>query len=216
MSRRKRPWGVIAGPIIFFGGLVVFIGVRKAEGVRDTVQDWGYQLEHSSQPVVMELPVYVPLFVGGDWLGQLETVVVHRDRPGGVDSLRLVAEISDESYLASLEGCTLRLQIHNGSVAEFKRALRCVVDTAGLIPFGNLSVPNANLNVPVLVRFDDLPCNEPRVHVGPCKGFHRDLQVEMRNLAEDLRDSAREFRRQAQSMRNAVRVELEAKVKAIR
>ncbi len=88
MSRRKRPWGVIAGPIIFFGGLVVFLGVQKAEGIKDMVQDWGYQLEHSSQPVVMELPVYVPLFVGGDWLGQLETVVVHRDRPGGVDSLR--------------------------------------------------------------------------------------------------------------------------------
>ena len=111
MSRRKRPWGVIAGPIIFFGGLVVFLGVQKAEGIKDMVQDWGYQLEHSSQPVVMELPVYLPLFVGGD-------------------------------------------------------------------------------------------------HLGPCKEFHRDLQVEMRGLAEDLCDSAREFRSQARRMR--------ARVKSIR
>jgi hypothetical protein len=211
MSRRKRPWGVIAGPIIFFGGLVVFLGVQKAEGIKDMVQDWGYQLEHSSQPVVMELPVYVPLFVGGDWLGQLETVVVHRDRPGRVDNLRLVAKISDQRGLASLEGCALRLQIHNGSVSEFKRALRCVEDTAGLIPFGNLSVPNANLNVPVFVRFDDLPCNESRVHLGPCEEFHRDLQVGMRGLAEDLRDSAREFRNQARRVRSTVRAELKAK-----
>jgi len=205
MSKRKRPWGVIAGPIIFFGGLVVFLGVQKAEGIKDMVQDWGYQLEHSSQPVVMELPIYVPLFVGGDWLGRLETVVVHRDRPGGLDSLLLVAEISDERDLASLEGCALRLQIRNGSVAEFKRALRCVADTAGLIPFGKLNVPDANLNVPVLVRFDDLPCNEPRVHLGPCEEFHRDLQIEMRDLAEDLRDSAREFRDQARRVRARVR-----------
>ena len=208
MSRRKRPWGVIAGPIIFFGGLAVFSGVQKAEGIKDLVQDWGYQLEHSSQPVVMELPIYVPLFVGGGWLGRLETVVVHRDRPGGLDSLLLVAEISDERDLASLEGCALRLQIRNGNVAEFKRALRCVADTAGLIPFGKLNVPDANLNVPVLVRFDDLPCNESRVHLGPCEAFHRDLQIEMRDLAEDLRDSAREFRDQARRMR--------ARVKSIR
>ncbi len=205
MSKRKRPWGVIAGPIIFFGGLVVFLGVQKAEGIKDMVQDWGYQLEHSSQPVVMELPIYVPLFVGGDWLGRLETVVVHRDRPGGLDSLLLVAEISDERDLASLEGCALRLQIRNGNVAEFKRALRCVADTAGLIPFGKLNVPDANLNVPVLVRFDDLPCNESRVHLGPCEAFHRDLQIEMRDLAEDLRDSAREFRDQARRVRARVR-----------
>lgn len=205
MSKRKRPWGVIAGPIIFFGGLVVFLGVQKAEGIKDMVQDWGYQLEHSSQPVVMELPIYVPLFVGGDWLGRLETVVVHRDRPGGLDSLLLVAEISDERDLASLEGCALRLQIRNGNVAEFKRALRCVADTAGLIPFGKLNVPDANLNVPVLVRFDDLPCNESRVHLGPCEAFHRDLQIEMRDLAEDLRDSAREFRDQARRVRAKVR-----------
>jgi len=135
----------------------------------------------------------------------LETVVVHRDRPGGVDSLRLVAEISHERDLASLEGCALRLQIRNGSVADFKRALRCVTDTAGLIPFGNLSVPDANLNVPVLVRFDDLPCNEQSVHVGPCKEFHRDLQVEMRGLAEELRDSAREFRSQTRRVRARVK-----------
>ena len=68
MSRQRRPWGVIAGPIIFFGGLAVFLGVQKAQGIKDQVENWGYQLEHSAQPVVMELPVYVPLLVSGNWL----------------------------------------------------------------------------------------------------------------------------------------------------
>ncbi len=216
MSTRKRPWGVVAGPIIFFGGLAIFLGVEKAEGIKDQVENWGHQLEHSAQPVVMDLPVYVPLFVGGDWLGQLETVVVQRDRPGGVDSLRLVARISDDEDLKRLDGCALRLQISTGSLDALTHALRCVRQTKGLIPFGNLSVENTNVHVPVLVLLDDLPCNDRRIHLGPCQQFHSNLQVEMRDLAEELQGTARELRAEALQIRDAVRVELRDKVRGIR
>ncbi len=216
MSTRKRPWGVIAGPIIFFGGLAIFLGVQKAEGIKDQVENWGHQLEHSAQPVVMDLPVYVPLFVGGDWLGRLETVVVQRDRPGGVDSLRLVARISNYEDLKRLDGCRLRLQISNGNLAEFKRALRCVPETKGLISFGNLNVQNTDVHIPLLVRLDDLPCHDRRIHLGPCQQFQRNLQTEMRDLAAELQGSARELRAEAQRIKNAVRVELRDKVRGIR
>ncbi len=216
MSTRKRPWGVIAGPIIFFGGLAIFLGVQKAEGIRAQVEDWSYQLEHSAQPVVMDLPVYVPLLVDGNWLGQLETIVVQRDRPRGIDSLRLVARISDADDLKRLNGCALRLQISTGSLEALTQALRCVPDTKGLISFGYLNVENTNVRVPVLVRLDDLPCNDRRIHLGPCQRFHRNLQEEMRDLAEELQGSARELRAEARRIRDVVRVELREKVRGIR
>ena len=209
MSTRKRPWGVIAGPILFFGGLAIFLGVEKAEGIKDQVENWGHQLEHSAQPVVMDLPVYVPLFVGGEWLGQLERVVVQRDRPGGVDSLRLVARISDDEDLKRLDGCALRLQISTGSLDAFTHALRCVSETKGLTSFGYLNVENANVRFPVLVQLDDLPCNDGWIHIGPCQQFQRNLQAEMRDLAVELQAEARRIR-------NAVRVELRDKVRGIR
>ncbi len=216
MSTRKRPWGVIAGPIIFFGGLAIFLGVQQAEGIKDQVENWGHQLEHSAQPVVMNLPVYVPLLVDGNWLGQLETIVVQRDRPRGVDSVRLVARISDDEDLKRLDGCALRLQISTGSIEALTRALRCVPDTKGLISFGYLNVENTNVRVPVLVQLDDLPCNDRRIHLGPCRQFHRNLQVEMRDLAEELQGTARELRAEALQIRDAVRVELRDKVRGIR
>ncbi len=73
MGARKRPWGVIAGPIIFFVGLGIYWGVQKAEGLKEQVEDWGYRLEHTAEPVAVTLP-YMPLFVDGE--------VDRRDRYG--------------------------------------------------------------------------------------------------------------------------------------
>lgn len=157
MSGSRRPWGVIAGPIIFLGGLMIFLGVQKVRVVKEIVQDWGHELQHSAAPVVMDLPVYVPLFVGGDWLGRLETIVVDRTRPGAVDSLQLFANISDKEDLAVLEKCSIRIRPPRGDVSEFKRALRCVKDTEGMLAFGHLDVNEAVLRVPLFVLADDLP-----------------------------------------------------------
>lgn len=213
MSRRKRPWGVYAGPILFFGGLAVFLGVQKAGSIKDLVEHWGYELEHSSEPVVMDLPVYVPLFVGGDWLGRLETVVVQRDRPGTVDGVHLIAHIDEKEHLASLEGCALRLQVRDDNIRELKRALRCVKDTKDLIPFGDLWVRDANLTFPVVVRLEDLPCDEMGRHVGPCEQFQHQLQIQMRGLADELSVSFRELQREARRIQSRVQMEVREKVR---
>lgn len=221
MSKSKRPWGVVAAPIIFFGGLAVFLGVQKAGSIKDLVERWGYELEHSSKPVVMEMPVYVPLFVGGDWMGRLETVVVDRDRPRAIDGLHLVAEIHDDD-LATLKDCALRLQLRDGDLGDFKRALRCTSDTRGLVAFGDLAVPSARLNIPVMVSVDDLPCHDHDIHVGPCDHasseleFGNELERELQGLAEELRRTAREFRSEARRVRSTVRTEVRDKVRGIR
>ena len=202
MSGTKRPWGVIAGPIIFVGGLAVLMGVRQAETIKGTVEGWGQQFEHSAEPVVMDLPLYVPLFVGGDWIGRLETVVVQRDRPGAVDSLQLLVHISEPGLL---EDCALRIRVSGGSLRQLKRALRCVSDTEGLVSFGNLAFADGGVDVPLFVHLNDLPCDARGVHVGPCENLGGDIEAEMRALAEELRKNAGEFREEAQELRSRVR-----------
>ncbi|MCZ6917085.1 MAG: hypothetical protein O7I93_09940 [Gemmatimonadetes bacterium] len=215
MSKTKRPWGVIAGPVIFMVGLGIFAGVNKFGSVRDMVEDWGHRLEHSAETVTMELPIYVPLFVGGDWVGRLETVVVQRDQPGAVDSVRLVVRIRDDSHLARLDDCALRLHVPRGDFGQFTRALRCVRDTDGLVPFGDLEVAEAGLHVPIYVRVDDLPCNES-LHMGPCGHIQRELQAEMEQLAAELRAVAEEFRVEAEQMKGRVRGEVRQRLRGIR
>ncbi len=215
MSRSRRPWGVVASPIIFFGGLAIFLAAEKAQGVRDMVQDWGHELEHSAEPVVMELPVYVPLFVGGDWLGRLETIIVERNQPGAVDSLQLIARVADIEHLAALESCALRVRPPSGEFSQFKRALRCVKDTEGMVAFGRLDVNDANLRVPLFVLADDLPCDESFVR-GPCGRIRGDIQAELHQLAEELRASAEEFREEAERIKVQVRGEVRDKLRGIR
>lgn len=215
MSRSRRPWGVIAGPIIFFGGLMIFLGVQKAQGVKEIVQDWGHELEHSAAPVVMDLPVYVPLFVGGDWLGRLETIVVDRTRPGAIDSLQLFANISDMANLAALENCSIRIRPPRGELSEFKSALRCVNDTKGMLAFGHLDVNEADLSIPLFVLADDLPC-EKAFLTGPCSRIHGDMQAELQELAEELRASAEEFRVEAERIKRDVRVRMRERLRGIR
>lgn len=215
MSRSKRPWGVVAGPIIFFVGLTVFLAVDKAQGVKDLVEDWGEELEHSPEPVVLDLPVYVPLFVGGDWIGRLETIVVERDRPGAVDSLHLIARIGDKEDLGQLHDCSLRIHPPSNELAEFKRALRCVRDTEGLIAFGHLNVTEANVSIPLFVRVDDLPCDESFVR-GPCGRIQNEMQQDLHELAEELRASADEFRAEAERIKANVRVRVREKLRGIR
>ena len=215
MSRSRRPWGVVAGPIIFFGGLAIFLAVEKAQGVRDMVEDWGHELEHSAEPVVMELPVYVPLFVGGDWLGRLETIVVERNQPGAVDSLQLIARIADAEDLAALESCALRIRPPSGELSQFMRALRCVKNTEGMVAFGHLDVNDANLQVPLFVLADDLPCDESFAR-GPCGRIRGEMQAELRQLAEELRASAEEFREEAEQIRRRVRVDVRTRLRGIR
>jgi hypothetical protein len=219
MSVRNRPWGVIAGPIIFFVGLAIYWGVQEAAGLKDAVEDWGYRLEHTAEPVAMTLP-YMPLFVDGEWIGGIDTVVVLRATPGSVDSLRIVASVGDDEDREALEGCALRLRMRSLEPPFFQHALACTSDTEGLVPFGHMHVEEAAFTAQVLVELDELPCEHHMdIHVGPCdrldSGFQEDLQAvsdELRREARMLRDQAREMRTQ---IRERVRAEVRQKVRRI-
>lgn len=196
MSRTKRPWGVVAGPIIFFAGIAFFWGGKAAVDVRDRVEDWSHQLRHSHEPVVMDMPsvpLIPPLYVDGERVGRIETVVVGRDRPGAIDSVRVVASVSAE-HIRQLVDCALRLRLSSIDGRGYTQALNCADETAGLEPFGSLVVEGSNLVVPIVVSAEDLPCGGDVMHTDSCGGMSRDLQRELRRIQQDLRREAQKIR----------------------
>ncbi len=211
MARTKRPWGVWAGPVIFVVGLAGFWGVKTAMGMKDRVEDWGYQLEHSSEAVAMEMPrvpLIPPLYVNSERIGRIEVVVIDRDRPRAVDSGRVIATV-DKEHLHHLENCSLRLRVSSWDPEGLKRALRCTRDTEGLLSFGSLEISGMDMTVPILVRRGDLPCDQSDVHVGACGEMTHELNQELHQLRGELQRELRRFRVEvrdaAREARSAVR-----------
>lgn len=192
MANAKRPWGVVAGPVLLVVGLGLFWGGRTAVAVKDTVQDWGDRIEHSAAPVRMEMPsmpFFPPLYVNGKRIGRVESVTVLRNRPAAVDSLRVVASTVGEG-LAGLGSCpAIRLRFMSSGSTEYSRALRCVTDTEGLVPFGELRFEGGDSSVPILVRIGELPCREGSISMGPCDEVSADVRAELENLQRELRVS---------------------------
>lgn len=215
MSRSKRPWGVVAAPFILVFGLAGFWGVQAALGMKDTVEDWAYQLEHSSEPVVMvmpNVPLFPPLFVNNQHIGRIEEIVVERTQPRGIDGLQVVAAVNDE-YVDRLHDCALRLRVASADPGSLKRALRCTRDTEGLVSFGQLKVSGSDVSVPILVRVGDLPCTSDEVHMGPCGVMTEQLKVELHQLRDELRHEARQIRVELRDVRE-LKTEIREKVRA--
>lgn len=208
MPRAKRPWGVYAGPIILIVGLAGFWGVKSGLGMRDMVEGWADRLAHSPEPVTMEMPnvpVIPPLFVNGDRIGRIETVVVERTRPGAVDSIRVVASVAKE-HVERLERCALRIRMPDLDLGSYTRALHCTHSTEGLEPFGRLSIEGSDVRVPIYVRAGDLPCTLAELHDGPCGQLTDDLREDLADLAEELREEATRLQEEVQKIKVDVKV----------
>jgi len=139
------------------------------------------------------IPLIPPLYVNGDRIGRIETIVVQRTRPSSVDSLRIVASV-DRHHLDELEGCNLRLRVRTLDEHGFTRALRCTRDTENLHAFGHLEVEGSNVSFPILVRVGDLPCDEDGLHVGPCGVITQDLRTELQQLERELAEQTDRIR----------------------
>ena len=218
MARVKRPWGVMAGPMILVVGLAVFWGVKKANAVRDDLMDWGRELENSPDPVALEmpnLPLIPPLFVNSERIGRIRTIVVERTEPGMVDSLTVIADVPRE-HLNMLEDCSLRLHVGSRDLRGYSRALRCTYDTENMAPFGHLMVEGTDLRVPILVRVGDLPCDEGDLHLKACQSVSADLHDDLQQLKRELRDQARQIRVEARAAARSARADVRAAVRSIR
>ncbi|MGD8726967.1 MAG: hypothetical protein PVH40_04930, partial [Gemmatimonadales bacterium] len=106
MSKFRRLIVAIGAPLVVVLGLGIVWGVRNAAVLKAQIEAWADSLEHSPNPVTMELS-FLPAYVDGDKVGKINAIVVQRHEPATVDSVRIEIGTSDDFH-GDLEGCAIR------------------------------------------------------------------------------------------------------------
>ena len=127
-------WLQIAAIVLAGVGAIV-LG-RRAIQLKHALQEWGDSLSKGSGPVTIGIP-FVPAYLDGMKIGSIDSVRLERHEPHTVDSLRLVVALSDAPAAAQARQCAFELVSFDPG--DFKRALGCAADTAGLVPFGRVT-----------------------------------------------------------------------------
>ncbi|UCG87358.1 MAG: hypothetical protein JSW71_02095 [Gemmatimonadota bacterium] len=196
MKPVRRLFVSIGAPLILVVGLGAVWAYKQGSNLVRQIESWGHELEHSSEPVVLQVsgfPIISTMYVDGDRVGKLDRVVVLRQAPGGVDSLRIVVNAEDEEHLKHMSGCQLQLdpEALEGTFPTegWKHIMHCVSETEGLVPFGTVVFEDAGREVTLLLHQHDLPCD----HMSHTKGCdsERDYRVEMRRLRDEIRTEVR-------------------------
>lgn len=121
--------------VVFIAGLATFQIVRGGRRVTEYGRDVIDSIKHGSGPVAVRLP-FVPIFVDGQRLGTLDSVVLLRHERDSIEGLRVVVRPGDGGARERLAGCTI--EITSLEHFDLGRALSCAGDTMGLAPFGTV------------------------------------------------------------------------------
>ena len=199
MSRFRRLVVAIGAPLVVVVGLGVIWGVRTASVLKAQIEAWADSLEHSPNPVTMELS-FLPAYVDGDRVGRLNAIVVQRHQPATVDSVRIEIGTSGDFHANHFEDCAIQFDpdaFDRKGPLGFKHALTCVRDTGDLVEFGSVLLSGLDHELALFLEAQDLPCN----HMA--EGDERSC----RKVREDI-DRLRE------EIRNEVRVNLKRDIRA--
>jgi len=187
----------IGAPLILVVGLGVAWGVRKGQAMVHQLEDWGNEWEHSAEPVdlhVANFPIISSMYVDGERLGKLENIVLLRQAPGELDSVRLVVSAPNSDLLLHLNDCKLKVdpEAMEGAFPPdgWKQMIRCVSDTEGLVPFGTMVLSNLDRELGLLLAREHLPCD--RMHGSSACEDLSQLRDEMRQLKEQIRQDVRQ------------------------
>jgi hypothetical protein len=146
---------------ILLGALAVFavgmIGIHFARRTRDTVT----AVVTGSGPLSIPLP-FVPFELEGNKLGRLERLVVNREAPKKVSSVRLEVKLDDSLLVQGLAGCRLAANLESDSSKsgdinfrshrlEDQAFFFCAKSDSGLVEFGTVSLTPGDVTVPLLV-----------------------------------------------------------------
>lgn len=187
-TRKLVIW--LGAPVVVLTGLLLVWGVRNAAQLKAQIEQWADSLEHSASPVVLHLR-FIPLYVDGHKVGKLQTVVVQRDRPGAVDSVRVVVDPAGASAVERVAGCALRLDpaaFERSGPFGVRQAVRCVSDTTGLVRFGSLVVSGTGREAAIFLAEEDVPCDHPaRAGTIPCTDFRNEIH----RFRDEIRDEIR-------------------------
>ena len=126
MSTFRRVFVSIGAPVVVLAGLALLWGVRNASQLKTQIEAWADSLEHSPNPVTMDLS-FLPMYIEGDRVGKLDAIVVQRHQPGTVDSIRIA--IAGNDQIGRYADCQLHLDpdaFDQKGPMGFKHALTCV------------------------------------------------------------------------------------------
>ena len=192
MKPVRRLFVSIGAPLILIVGLGAVWAYRQGADLVQQIETWGNELEHSSEPVVLQVsgfPIISTMYVDGDRIGKLDRIVVLRHAPGDIDSLRIVVNVDDAAQLKHVSECNLHLDPdamdNTFPLDGWKRLMSCVSETDGLVPFGSVVFEGSGHEVQLLLDEHDLPCDHMS-HAELCDN-KRDLRVEMRRLRDEIR-----------------------------
>jgi hypothetical protein len=207
MSKYKRPFGVIAGPLVVVLAVAGYWGVQSAMSMKTQVEGWAYEFEHTSSPVMMEMPdipMIPPLFVNGDRIGRVETVVLMRDEAASLDSVAVVASVEGH-FLEALEGCALRLRVRSFDLEDYSSALRCTRNVENLMPFGHLTIEGTDITVPIMIRRSELENNISIELSRELETLQHSLESERHQMEMEMGEAARELKHELEQVRVEVR-----------
>jgi hypothetical protein len=163
-------------------GLGALWAYRQGSDFVHQIETWGQQLEHSSNPVELKVagfPIISTMYVDGTKIGKLDRVVVLRQAPGDVDSLRIVVTVDDAAQLKHMDECQLQMDPEaledTFPLEGWKRVMHCTSDTEGLVPFGSVVFEGAGREMTLLLHEHDLPCGHMSTSCDEMKNLRRDV-----------------------------------------
>jgi hypothetical protein len=188
MSRFRSFVIRFGAPLVLVAGVAGAFAARRAVILKHSMELWADSLKLGSGPLTLEVP-FVPAYLEGRKIGSLKSVRLERHEPRTVDSLRLVIGLSREAVNdPGVRGCTFELVTFDPG--EFKRALECAPDTAGLVPFGRVAFEQGG-EATLYVATTELACapwtdDKDR---GECIGarVRRDVQRDLQRVREEMR-----------------------------
>jgi hypothetical protein len=137
MSRFRSFMIRFGAPLVLVVGVGGAFAARRAVTLKHSMEHWADSLKHGSGPLTLEVP-FVPTYLEGRKIGSLRSIRLERHEPRTVDSLRLVIDLSRKAANdPAVRACTFELVTFDPG--DFKRALECAPDTAGLVPFGRVA-----------------------------------------------------------------------------
>jgi hypothetical protein len=174
-------------PLVLAAGIGAIVLGRRAIQLKHSIQEWGDSLSKGSGPVTIGIP-FVPAYLDGIKIGSLDSVGLERHEPRTVDSLRVVVGLSHAPAAAEARSCAFELVSFDPG--DFRRALTCVRDTAGLVPFGRVVFTQGG-EAPLYVARDELAC-APWTDRSDATCVRRRVQVQVRRDMEKMRREMRD------------------------
>jgi hypothetical protein len=207
----KRAFIAIVAPLVVLGGLAITRGAGEVRDIKHTIENWSYELEHSSDPVALNVG-FLPMYVDGHNVGKLQTVVVQRAEPGAVDSLLVLVKPGADG-LGEHAGCSFRFDpeaFERSGPMGYRNAVHCVTAAeaaeAGLVRFGSVVFENIGHQAALYLDAAHAPCG----HMGDAGADAcSDLKTELRAMREELRTNLRRELRSVRGQRIEVNVDVD-------